>query len=639
MKHLRVTTLMLVLAVACGDNNAVVESAWSDGGTETGRDEADAFDGAAEDAEASDAPSCSVGFDDLVPIPDCGWTGENGSPHAIWGLTADNIYAVGRYGYASHYDGVRWSRLNLGTYEDLWGVWGTSPSNVFITGSRWLYRFDGESWRRQQVDGHGLGWIWGLSECDVFSTGQVGSLQHFDGSRWSEFPAPGEPRPSPEAWAFSDMWGTSTSDLYVLGNVLDYGAEGLIVHGRIAHYDGVDWTEVLEVKGSRLDSIWAASSASIYVAGGFDQSGLVLHYDGNSWNTVFEQSDAELTSIWGRSDSDVYAAGFGGTVVHYDGTSWDVVVRDLDAWVIENLFGTPERLWFAADSGLGYLDGDDLTFTYRWPLTTSINALTGCSKNEMYAVGMGSPSALSPVALRYDGSDWTWMDVPGSHALFGSWCVAPNDVYAVGEESTILHYDGETWAHVASPEPATWLRTVWASSPNDVFAAGQHGTALHYDGSAWTNLDTGTDAWIRALSGTGADDVYAATDDEILHFDGTAWSLSSTKGARSVWASDAMNAFAVTQGDLVRYDGTTWSNVHTAPYSSQQGFVEYAGIWGTSPSDVWAVGSSGAVTHFDGMKGDTTTDFPHAIYAVWASGPDDAVVAGAPMVLRYRCTQ
>jgi hypothetical protein len=41
------------------------------------------------------------------------------------------------------------------------------------------------------------------------------------------------------------------------------------------------------------------------------------------------------------------------------------------------------------------------------------------------------------------------------------------------------------------PSPTTAdLRAVWGSGPEDVFAVGLDGTILHYDGSAWSAMDT-----------------------------------------------------------------------------------------------------------------------------------------------------
>jgi hypothetical protein len=633
------------LLLSCGQGDASVEPG-AGGSGDAGTDAADALvpdapadatgDEAPRDAFHEDGPAkdCTNLFEGLSPLSTCGWSGENGSPSAIWGSSANDIYVVGRYGYATHYDGVRWSRLDLGTTEDLRGVWGSSASNVFVTGSQWVYRFDGTSWGRQQLDGKGLRWVRGLSACEVFGHEEPGSLEFFDGQAWSDFPAPAPKYPVP--WLFTDVAGSSSSDVYVTGYVLSPGAEGPVINSIISHYDGTSWTELLEVSAARLNAIWVGSPTNIYVAGGFDHAGLVLHYDGHGWETVAEPK-AELTTLWGYSETDIYAAGFWGTVMHYDGTAWQQVVKDSRALRIEKVFGASDRLWFAAVNGVGYLDGGDLAFTYWWPNWTSLYALAGTSSAGLYAFGTlfgGYPAA--PAGLRYDGEAWTWLDMPnmpGDCGLFGACSVSDDEVYAVGVNSTILHYDGATWTQLTAPESDIWLMTAWASGKNDVFVGGEYGRVFHFNGTQWSTMNSGAKEWIRGLSGTAPDNVFAVADDGVMHYDGSAWSKISDTGARAVWAAEKNDAFAGTQRDLLRYADGVWETVYKGSYSAD---LSFSALWGSSPSDVWAVGQNGGIVHLDGSQGETTTGLPR-LDAVWGDGSGNLVAAGYPVILRYTC--
>jgi hypothetical protein len=530
-----------------------------------------------------------------------------------------------------HYDGSHWSNLDLGTAEDLRGVWGSSSSNVFVMGSQWIYRYDGSVWRRQEAGAKGLGGIWGLSACEVFASGAPG-IRRFDGTSWSEFPAP--------PWGVSGLWGTSASDLFAIGGISSVVDGELVVRGKIAHYDGTAWIEMVEDAGTRLNAIWAASPSSIYVAGGLNHTRLILHYDGVDWSPVYSGGGGELRSIFGRSDSDIYAAGAGG-VLHYDGTSWTQLPWDPSWEIVEDMFLTQDLTWVAATAAIGHIEDESLVGSYHWPTSTSIQALGGCSENDIFAVGMGTATQSgAPIALHYDGQDWKFMDVPGDQPLWATWCVAPNDVWAVGFNSTVVHYDGEAWEPVAMPEPAGILTAVWASSANDVLVGGQNGILFHYDGSAWVKVETGSDHWIRSISGTGPNDIHVVGDGVRLHFDGATWlKQEGQEGTRSVWAFGSDSAFAATQGRIDRFNGTAWTPVYTAPYGAKQGagFVEYHDLWGTSPTNLWGVGSIGAVTHFDGTDFTTVVDLPHALYTMWGVSPSEVVVGGFPVVLRYKC--
>ena len=76
----------------------------------------------------------------------------------------------------------------------------------------------------------------------------------------------------------------------------------------------------------------------------------------------------------------------------------------------------------------------------------------------------------------------------------------PNDVFAVGEGGTVLHYDGVRWYPMPNPTTKA-LRAVWGTSPTDVYAAGEDGVLFRFNGSAWTALDSHTTQILLGLSG------------------------------------------------------------------------------------------------------------------------------------------
>ncbi len=625
--------------VACSEADSSTEvqadAAWID----TGPDASNASDTEG-GPDAPDAAACENKFEGLSPLEtSCAWVGERGPMHDVWGASPTDFYAVGRNGVAMHYDGSCWTPLDLGTYESLFGVWGTSASNVFIAGRNWVYRFDGNTWRRQQIDGHGLSWISGLSECSVFGSGEVGSVHHFDGTSWSRFPTPGPEPGSPDAWSMKGVWGTSDSNLYLIANA-DRVVEGEpYPRGKIAHYDGVAWTIMLEDAGPRLQQIWAAGPDDIYVAGGFNSESVILHFDGAEWSTVFSDMGGELSAIWGRSGNDVYAAGLFGRVLHYDGVAWSELGALPESRVIRNLSGSGDKLWLAADSGILELEGDQLSFAVRWPINWSIEALGGCAPTDVFAVGIGPVSGTGSQGLivRREGTDWNPMQIPSTGSLHGVWCSSPGDVFAVGADSTVLHYDGSGWTKLSLPVAPGWLNGVWASSPSEVFVVGENGSILRGDGNQWEVLDSGTHERLRAVWGTSPIDVYAAGDGVLLHYDGKVWSKEASAQIRSLWGADKDNVFAAAQGSILRREGTVWVKAHEEPYSAQLGYAEYWGIAGSSASELFAVGSS-TVTQLQGGKYETASDFPNALRSVWFAGPGSALAAGGPNMIRYRCS-
>jgi hypothetical protein len=62
------------------------------------------------------------------PLPQGNWL------YGVWGSSGSDVFAVGDYGTIVHYDGSSWSSMSSGTGNGLDGVWGSSGSDVFAVG-------------------------------------------------------------------------------------------------------------------------------------------------------------------------------------------------------------------------------------------------------------------------------------------------------------------------------------------------------------------------------------------------------------------------------------------------------------------------------------------------------------------------
>ncbi|MFL5495980.1 MAG: hypothetical protein ACJ8DC_16470 [Gemmatimonadales bacterium] len=179
------------------------------------------------------------------------------------------------------------------------------------------------------------------------------------------------------------------------------------------------------------------------------------------------------------------------------------------------------------------------------------------------------------------------------------------------------------------------LSSVWGSSASDVFALGEPGGTwdsgiFHYDGHAWSPQASEHDVTLHALWGSGANDVFAAgfrvdgvrPQGVLLHYDGNAWSTMAGPAIgetdvevyfESLWGTSGSDVFAVgnfyhsyENGLIAHYDGTSWSKM-SIPYEAGRELVD---VFGTSSSDVYAVGSInfpdaprfGIILHYDGSQ-------------------------------------
>ena len=245
-----------------------------------------------------------------------------------------------------------------------------------------------------------------------------------------------------------------------------------------------------------------------------------------------------------------------------------------------------------------------------------LSGVSARSPNDAWAVGDTSTSSgrTGPLVLHWDGARWARMASPAPHgarfaALLAVSAQSAHDAWAVGryttsagaEKGLILHWDGASWAPVASPTPAgaiaPTLFGVSARSPNDAWAVGSF-AAIGVPGRTW-----------------------------VLHWNGTAWArIASPSPAgvftlcelRGVSAPSPNDAWAV--GDCFKnpvriqtlalhWNGTKWARVPSP--NPTRGFDSLSGVSVSSPNDVWAVGETDSqkcclrktlVLHWNGAK-------------------------------------
>ena len=255
----------------------------------------------------------------------------------------------------------------------------------------------------------------------------------------------------------------------------------------------------------------------------------------------------------------------------------------------------------------------------------SLRAVWGASGSNIFVVGDNG------TILRYNGSVWGSMTSGTANDLNGVWGSAGNDVYAVGTNGTILHYNGSTWNTMTSNTPH-YLKGVWGTTGADVFVVGDNGTILHYNGSSWSPMNSTTSLELSGIWGSAADDVYVAGDQGlIMRYNGSTWNIvtggSSAGFLESIWGSSAGDIFAVGEaGTILHFNGSAWSSMPNPLTGSLTGL---RGIWGSSGSFVFAVGDEGTILHYNGSSwASMTSGTDKVLWGVWGSPALDVFAAG-----------
>jgi hypothetical protein len=297
------------------------------------------------------------------------------------------------------------------------------------------------------------------------------------------------------------------------------------------------------------------------------------------------------------------------------------------------------------------------------------------------------------------GSKWVRFPVGTTKTLYGVWGTSSNDVWVVGEQGTMLHWNGANWA-ATNPATALDLTGVSGSSATNVIAAGAAGTVLRWNGSSWTTEDAGVTRDFRtAAVGDSAHAWVAGSFGSMVFWDGTRWfdfsGMYPSTQINGSWASGSAFWFVGSSGFIlhgvvfggsgfpitvvpVRGDAGTvttdlnavatyssgpalrWavgngntvlmSDSGVVPGATDAGFrpsewilqtgcgsTDLFGVWVTSATNGWAVGKNGTICHWDGTSWSAVSSGAGSdLRGIWGPNAGEIWAVGVGgMILHY----
>ena len=304
----------------------------------------------------------------------------------------------------------------------------------------------------------------------------------------------------------------SATDVWAVGNY----SSGQGSFTLTMHWDGSVWSMLPSPSpgtvGSGLTAVSAVSANDVWAVGGYNNGivgmPLTMHWDGSAWTEVplpDSSIPGHLRGVSMASSSDGWAVGSYGTsvaaILHWDGSAWSLVPSPNP--------GTLSNLLFGVDA---------------------------VSANDAWAVGSfeSSPSNRQPLALHWDGSEWSVSPTPNlpPHGdLHAVEALSASDVWAVGfygyadaTRALAMHWDGNAWslAHVPGLAAFDKLIALDMTSWDDGWALGvvydnlgvrYH--VIHWDGSIWNAVpapNLGADDRVYGLSFAPASDGWVVGD-------------------------------------------------------------------------------------------------------------------------------
>lgn len=382
---------------------------------------------------------------------------------------------------------------------------------------------------------------------------------------------------------------------------------------RICNGLGLCWENPLP-QGNDLHRLWAAEG-QLWIVG---KAGTILHYDGEiieKENIAIREPEAgHLRTVFGTSSTDVWAAGDGGVILQRSLGGWKVSTRAAD-----HLLGG-----WSQSRDLAWIVGANGTIL-RWD-GTRWNAENSGTATTLRAI-WGDGSTLWAVGeegklLQRTEGGWNMVASPTAMQLNTIWGSGPKDIWAAGDNTTLLHYDGVTWTVrndlVEHRLAATQLHDLWGSDASNVWLAAQEAapwplekraTILHYDGSKWSIQRLDNQQAMSALVGLNRDEIWAVGERGTM----MRWSARPNyvvQGLRrgvepllkSVWAAQPNRAMAVGYGGVILDLNYQPNREVYDTNQTQSTKVNYHAVAGRNTEDIWVAGDNGTIMHFDGQR-------------------------------------
>jgi len=343
-----------------------------------------------------------------------------------------------------------------------------------------------------------------------------------------------------------------------------------------------------------------------------------------------------LTSVWGASKDDVWAVGSGGSIIHFDGAVWTATPSGHQ----QTLYGVwgsgPNDIWVVSSTdlilhGTGFKDG-----AAAWEKVTAWGPTYEVPSRRGRTLAVWGTSA-SDVRIGGSAFDFSATAVP-----WEEWDES-TDFLFVGRGNQLVKRAANDVA-VWRPLPGRHtIKSIWGSSATDVWMTGEitagddlgRGVTLHgrpYGGGRpHPNVPANADLCLNCDPGCSG----CAIMDDALEW--TVVDSQTSALLESVWGSSASDVWAVGVHGTIRRIQTgdaRWQKIESPTTKTLHG------VWGSGPNDIWMVGDDATILHFDGSKLEPSSvqlpvGFKPHLRGVWGSGPNDVWIVGDGVVLRY----
>jgi len=263
------------------------------------------------------------------------------------------------------------------------------------------------------------------------------------------------------------------------------------------------------------------------------------------------------------------------------------------------------------------------TFTFGEHSSSTLYDVAIIDENNIWAVGeiymkdsLGKADPNNYNAAHWDGSRWelkkiyyygacSAVEYPPLQAI---WAFSDSNI-VITNGGSIGWFDGKNVRLDCGVNPLLTgaINKIWGRNRGDLYVVGNSGNIAHYDGISWKKIESGTTTNIYDVSGiTGKDGsqrIYCAVSDfettlkgvlEISNNHISTLTSNIFGNIYTAWAPNTNQLYAGGHG-LFKYANNVWTKINIDASLVTR-------IRGDAVNNIFAVGGSGLITHFNGVN-------------------------------------
>jgi hypothetical protein len=249
-------------------------------------------------------------------------------------------------------------------------------------------------------------------------------------------------------------------------------------------------------------------------------------------------------------------------------------------------------------------------------------------ENDIWAVGeiylldsLGQPDPHAYNAVHWDGNKWeikrlkyygscSAVEYPPLKAI---WAFSNNDM-VITNGGSIGWFNGNTVTLDCGVNPLLTgaINKIWGTDSHDLYVVGNNGSIAHYQNGQWSKIESGTttnikDIWGKVNPVTQNKIIYCAVSNVVtsgeykilsIKENNTVDSISWNTGRRveSIWFEDNLKMFTAGGGVFINNGDNNWIEQTELP------LIHTNRIRGLSKNDVFVGGDFGLLAHFNGVN-------------------------------------